>query len=120
MLHKKTLALPVAMLAGAGALPAAAHAQTPHDPNLTASAVSSILAGTDVVLRVDGMSCPFCAFALEHKLSEIAAVDSVVVRLSEGIIAIRQAAGTQIDDHELRAVVTKAGFSLREIFRPQN
>ena len=81
--------------------------QAQEPPTQTmAVAVDSLLADATLVLRVDGMSCPFCAYGLEKKLNELQAVDTLVVRVSDGAVAIRLRQGQEISDsvlHELAA-----------------
>ncbi len=82
------------------------------------AAVDTILPGATAVLRVDGMSCPFCAHGLEKRLREIATIDTLVIRVSDGLVYVRASAGKTVTDDQLRAAVKRAGFTLREIRRP--
>ncbi len=75
------------------------------------------LAEANVLLRVDGMSCPFCAYGLEKRLREIPAIDELVIRVSDGLVQIRLVSGAELTDEELNEAVKRAGFSLREIQR---
>lgn len=75
------------------------------------------LAGVDVLLHVDGMSCPFCAYGLEKRLRGIPAIDELVIRVSDGLVQIRLVDGGTLSDEELDEAVKRAGFSLREIQR---
>ena len=65
MTKGKTIALPLAVLAGVSALPAVANAQrgdhVDHDSDHQNHSVmdNPVLAGANLILRVDGMSCPF-------------------------------------------------------------
>ena len=108
---------------GAGTLlPGAAVAQDREHAGPETGASHSVmtsytLSGMTVVVRVDGMVCPFCAYGLEKRLGEIAAVDSVIVQLSDGLVQIREREGRQVSDAVLRQVVTKAGFTVREVSR---
>lgn len=125
MTKKKSIALQLVVLAGASALPTVAGAQAAdqkgnHDGDHAnhSTIVAPALVGANLILRVDGMSCPFCAFGLERKLGEITGIDTVVVVLSDGLVAIRHIEGVEIDDRLLRETVSNAGFSLREVTRP--
>ncbi len=117
------MARPTDLLAAAGALVGVtvlagpAHAQATERGGEEIAAADSLLAGAQIVLRVDGMSCPFCAFGLEKRLKAIAAVDTVVVRVSNGLVLIRTRDGQLLDDRELERAVERAGFSLREVRR---
>lgn len=44
------------------------------------------LADAHVILEVDGMSCPFCAYGLEKRLREIEAIEDLVIRVSDGLV----------------------------------
>jgi len=120
------MATPTKLIAGLTALgavgtaaliPAAAQAQTPDTGRSALSAPDSILAGATVVLRVDGMVCPFCAHGLETRLRKLAQVEEVAVRLNDGMVQIRERDGEQVTREVLEDAVRKAGFSLREVTR---
>ena len=70
-------------------------------------------------VEVDGLACPFCAYGLEKHLTALDAVDSVVVRISDGLVQIREVEGQVLTDETLKETVTDAGFSLREITRDE-
>lgn len=63
-------------------------------------------------LRVDGMTCPFCAFGIEKKLLDVDGVTSVEVLLDEGRLELRLAPGNWATTAALGAAVEKAGFEL--------
>ncbi|NIR46446.1 MAG: heavy-metal-associated domain-containing protein [Gemmatimonadetes bacterium] len=75
------------------------------------------LEGASITLEVDGMSCPFCAYGLEKRLMKLSAVDSLVIRVSDGLVRIRLKEGETLSDEKLNEAVKRAGFSLREIER---
>ena len=105
-------ALGVAML-----LPATA---TTQDQNPTSDGIvasDSMLAGVTVHLLVDGMVCPFCAYGWEKRLRNLAAVDSLIVRISDGLVQIREKDGQMLTEEDVRKEVEKAGFTLREMNR---
>ena len=54
---------------------------------------------------------------LEKHLKEIAAVDSLIVRVSDGLVQIREKGDQRITQETLEETVTKAGFTLREMER---
>ncbi len=101
------------------AAPAAAQTADPVRDDPGEVLPESLLAGTTVTLRVDGMTCPFCAYGLEKHFSALDAVDSVVVRISDGLVQIREVDGQILTDETLKETVTDAGFSLREIIRDE-
>jgi len=105
-------------LATAAPLAAQATDHVTSDPG--AVLPESLLAGATVTLRVDGMTCPFCVHGLQKHLTGLAAVDSVVVRLSDGLVQIREVDGQVLADATLEKTVTDAGFTLREIVRDES
>lgn len=69
----------------------------------------------DVVLRVDGLACPFCAFGVEKKLLAVPAVAGIDVRMNEGRVILRLREGERLDVAALDAAVEEAGFTLRKV-----
>ncbi len=118
--NAKNLVLGLAAI-GAMTIATPAAAQRADSVNSKPGAVlpESLLAGATVTLRVDGLSCPFCAYGLEKHLTALDAVDSVVVRISDGLVQIREVEGQVLTDETLKETVTDAGFSLREIVRDE-
>ncbi len=117
MSRAKDVVMAVAAIGAVGVLPGAARAQEQDRPAPEALAPDSVLSGATITLRVDGMSCPFCAYGLEKRLAKVAAIDSVVIRVSDGLVQIRLKHGQELEDDALREAVDRAGFSLREIKR---
>ena len=73
----------------------------------------------DVLLRVDGLACPFCAYGLEKKLTHLEGVDSLEVRLDGGEVLLFLEPGAALTDEALERAVKDAGFSLRAVERPR-
>jgi mercuric ion binding protein len=71
----------------------------------------------DIVVRVDGMACPFCAHGLKKKLEALDITDSVDVKLNEGEVLLFLKPDATVDDDVLRHVVKEAGFVVRGIQR---
>ncbi len=109
----------VAGLAALGAilLPGIATAQDQNPTGDDIVATDSILAGVTVHLLVDGMVCPFCAYGLEKRLTKLEAVDSLIIRISDGLVQIREKEGQKLTEEDVRKEVEKAGFTLREMNR---
>lgn len=116
-MSSKSWILPAAVLTGAAVLPTAVHAQSEPSSDSLKAAVDSLLSGASVVLVVDGLSCPVCAYGLERRLLEVPAVDTLVVRVSDGTVLIRTRSGESPSDLKLGEAVKRAGFTLREIRR---
>ena len=119
MSSKRNLAAGVAALGVAFGLPGAVQGQQ-RSEEPTAQEVlapSEVLTGATVRLKVNGMVCPFCAYGLEKRLGEIASVDAVLIRISDGLVQIRTKEDQELTDEVLADVVKKSGFSLIEIER---
>lgn len=63
-------------------------------------------------LRVNGMTCPFCAFGIEKKLQGVDGVTKVEVLLDEGRLHLDLAPGNDATTAAFEAAVEKAGFEL--------
>ena len=119
MLANKNWMVALAALAGSALLAGPVAAQATASPDEQAVTPDALLGGASVTLRVDGMSCPFCAYGLEKRLREIPAVDTLVIRVSDGLVQIRVKEGQELDDAVLENAVKRAGFTLREISRAE-
>lgn len=72
-----------------------------------------------IAIRVDGLSCAFCAYGLENNLKELEGVEKVEINLKDGIASLILKEGKDITDKTLRKVVKDSGFTPREIKREQ-
>ena len=63
-------------------------------------------------LRVNGLSCPFCAFGIEKKLLDVDGVNDVEVFLDDGRLALRFEPENAATVADLEKAVEKAGFEL--------
>ncbi len=122
MSSKGNLAAGVAVLGVAFGFPGAMQGQQrPEEPTTQeVLAPSEVLTGASVRLKVDGMVCPFCAYGLEKRLEEIASIDAVLIRISNGLVQIRTKEDQELTDEALTDAVRKSGFSLREIERVED
>ncbi|MFQ5699372.1 MAG: heavy-metal-associated domain-containing protein [Myxococcota bacterium] len=80
-----------------------------------AMSTASIARAADVVLRVDGLACPFCAFGIEKKLMNVPAVSGMDIDLDEGKVTLQLREGERLDAAALDGAVADAGFTLRKI-----
>ncbi|MDE2142668.1 MAG: cation transporter [Elusimicrobia bacterium] len=69
----------------------------------------------DVLVRVSGMACPFCAYGIEKHLKALPGVSSARVNLGEGTAVLDLVPGQKVPDDEIRQAVQKAGFKASEI-----
>ena len=67
----------------------------------------------EIVLRVDGLACPFCAYGLEKKLQRVSGVDRVDVQMDAGRVVLEPSPGAIVSTDNLERAVSDAGFSLR-------
>jgi mercuric ion binding protein len=72
----------------------------------------------EIIIRVDGASCPFCAFGLEKRLGQLAGVASVRLEMKDGEVFVTLKKGARVSERALRQAVEEAGFTPREIIFP--
>ena len=70
---------------------------------------------TDATVRVDGLSCPFCAYSLEKQLKKVNGTGDVAIEVNEGIAELSARKGESLGIEELDEAVGKAGFTPRGI-----
>ncbi len=69
------------------------------------------------VIKVDGLSCPFCAYGLEKKLKQVNGVTKVEVEIKTGKVIVTLKPDLKVTDEALKKAVEKAGFTPRAIER---
>ena len=73
-----------------------------------------------ITIRVDGLSCPFCAYGLEKKLKRLKGAASVRIDIEHGMAEVTVAEGKTIQESDLKKAVVDAGFTPRAItYRPE-
>lgn len=80
--------------------------------SLLLGAAGAAAAETAYRLQVAGLSCPFCAYGLEKRLSKLDGVRGIEVDLAGGAVEVRMAEGARLDEATARKAVKEAGFSL--------
>ena len=73
-----------------------------------------------IIVRVDGASCPFCAFGLEKRLGHIEGVAKVRIEMKAGKAIVTLKEGAAVSERALRQAVEEAGFTPREITFPSS
>ena len=73
-----------------------------------------------VVVNIDGLSCPFCAFGVEKKLKILEGLKDILIKMDEGQALLTFEAGVTIDVEAIKAAVDDSGFTAREIILPQS
>ena len=81
---------------------------------LAAGAVQAEQSKT-VRLRVDGLSCPFCAYGLEKKLKAMEGLEKLDIKINEGLVLMTFKADAVIDSALIAKKVNEGGFTAREI-----
>ena len=71
-----------------------------------------------IIVRVDGASCPFCAFGLEKRLGRLEGVNDVKLEMKEGEVIVSLKEGAVVSEEALRQAVDDAGFTPRNITYP--
>jgi len=62
-------------------------------------------------LRVDGMTCPFCAATSEKALKKIKGVTEVSTDLKKATISVCASEETDMSDEKLKKMLKKKGFT---------
>jgi copper chaperone CopZ len=70
---------------------------------------------THIQIRVDGLSCPFCAYGLEKKLKKVEGAADLLIELEEGRVNLNVPTDQKPTKEEIQKIVTDAGFTAREI-----
>ncbi len=73
----------------------------------------------EIAVRVDGMSCMFCAYSLERNFKKLEEVEKLDINVGEGIAKISLKPGTELSDEEIRDIVKNSGFTPGEIRRKE-
>ncbi len=68
-----------------------------------------------IMVRVDGLSCAFCAYGLEKNLKELQGVEKVEINLKDGIATVIVKEGKSISDEIINNTVKDSGFTPRSI-----
>ncbi len=75
----------------------------------------ALAAGTEYVMRVDGLACPYCAYGVEKKLKAIDGVQKVKVDLDKGLVTVDVKEGTELTDAQMQKLFKDAGFTFRSM-----
>lgn len=73
-----------------------------------------------VLVKVDGLSCPFCAYGVEKKLKALDGIKDIHVKMNEGEVIITFEAETKIDVEAIKTAVEDSGFTAREVILPKS
>lgn len=76
---------------------------------------SSFAQDKEVKIRVDGLSCPFCAYGLEKKLNDIEGVENIHIDFEKGLVTLNIVGSQKISENEIKSKVKEAGFTPKKI-----
>lgn len=78
-------------------------------------ATATLAAGPQYKLEVAGLACPFCAYSIEKKLSEVQGVDHVDTDIGSAMVTVTMKDGQKFDHAAADKALKAAGFSLRNV-----
>lgn len=73
----------------------------------------------DVVVKVDGMVCDFCAQSLEKVFGKEDSVNAIVVSLDDQTVTIDTKDSQMISDEKIKELIEWGGYDLVSIDRPE-
>ncbi len=76
---------------------------------------SGLFAQNSVEVQIDGLACPFCAYGLEKKLSDLDGVDSIKIDIEKGIVTLIIQEDKTINKEVIKEKIKEAGFTPGEI-----
>lgn len=66
---------------------------------------------SQVMVAVEGMTCPFCSFGVAKRLKKVTGVEDIHVDTDLGLATVTAAAGESIDLPQVPEAVKSAGFT---------
>ncbi len=72
-----------------------------------------LLAASNYVIKIDGMTCKFCAHNVKKRLKKLEGVEQVEVNQAMGTARLVVKAGTSLPDATLKKVIADAGYNYR-------
>jgi copper chaperone CopZ len=73
-----------------------------------------------ILIKVEGLYCPFCAYGLEKQLKKLNGFEKVEVNLKHGIAELHIKPDVTVTDSAIQTAVEDAGFDSASIERKQN
>lgn len=77
--------------------------------------LAAFAAGTQYVMRVDGLACPYCAYGIEKKLKAIEGVETIDVDLDKGLVTVNVGEGVELTEPQMVQLFKDAGFTYRSM-----
>lgn len=73
-----------------------------------------------ILIKVEGLYCPFCAYGLEKQLKKLNGFKKVEVNLKHGVAELYIKSGVTVTDAAIQTAVEDAGFDSATIERKKN
>lgn len=73
------------------------------------------VAAREIVVSIQGMACPLCAYGLEKRLEKLPGVTRITVDVGKSLATLAVETGAGPTDEEIRRAVREAGFTAGEI-----
>lgn len=70
-----------------------------------------------ITVTIDGMTCPACAAKVEAEIQKTDVVSDIDIVLSKGTVKVTVKKNQTLSDDELKLVIKKAGYAVRNIER---
>jgi mercuric ion binding protein len=72
---------------------------------------TGLFAQNSVEVQVDGLACPFCAYGLEKKLSDLDGVDSLMIDIEKGMVTLIVQEDKTVNEEVIKEKIKEAGFT---------
>lgn len=72
-----------------------------------------VMAASDYVIKIDGMTCKFCAHHVKKSLKTLEGVEKVEVEQDKGLATLQVKPGTKITDEQFKTLIAEAGYNYR-------
>ena len=76
---------------------------------------AAFAAGTQYIMRVDGLACPYCAYGIEKKLKKVEGVEKIHVDLNKGLVTVNVSEGVILSEEKMKKLFKDAGFTYRNM-----
>jgi len=74
-----------------------------------------LLAAPNYVIKIDGMTCQYCAHNVKKRLKKLEGVEKVEVDQDKGTATLVVKAGASLTDEVLKKTIAEAGYNYRGI-----
>ncbi|HIA76655.1 MAG TPA: copper chaperone [Gammaproteobacteria bacterium] len=77
--------------------------------------VAVFAAGTQYIIRVDGLACPYCAYGIEKQLKKIDGVRDIDVDLDRGLVTVNVNKSVELAEQQMVQLFKDTGFTYRSM-----